>query len=69
MLTYATYRMVNITGTQQIQGGSPQTGHDGRNGNMDLELENNKGVLARLELALRSQDANWGLRGSFPQQP
>ena len=66
MLTYATYRMINITGTQQIRGGSPQTSHGGRNGNIDLELENSKGILARLVLALRSQDANRGLRGSFP---
>lgn len=33
---------------------------------MDLELENSKDVLARLVLALSSQDANRGLRGSFP---
>jgi hypothetical protein len=42
--------MINITRTQQIQGGPLRQADGGRNGNMDLELENNKGVLARMVL-------------------
>jgi hypothetical protein len=41
---YATYRKINITRTQQIQGGPLRQADGGRNGNMDLELENSKGV-------------------------
>jgi len=47
---YAIYRMINIMRTQQIQEGPLRQADVGRNGNMDLELENNKGVLARLVL-------------------